>query len=53
MVYSNHLRRVRRCFAGGIRFPGSLGHRRAYAVDDIAGEIVLILRQCQDPQARY
>ena len=53
VIHRHHLRRVRRCFAGGIGLPRGVGHRGAHLVDDVAGKVVLILRQRQNPQARY
>ena len=53
VIHRHHLRRVRRCFAGGVGLPCGVGHRGAYLADDVAGKVVLILRQRQNPQARY
>ena len=44
VIHRYHLRRVRRCFAGGVGFPCGVGHRGTYLVDDVAGKVVLILR---------
>ena len=53
VVYGYNLCRVGWRLAGRVCLSGGLSHRLAYLVDDVACEVVLILRQRQYPQARH